>query len=118
MKYRFVPGILLLILGLHSAHAVNLSFLKNTPVAAFTDEDIAIAQDHIRDALNNGEDGEVVQWENPSSGAAGAYTLLKTYQRDDAKCRRVKVIHSAKGRRGESAHTLCQTSAETWRWAQ
>jgi surface antigen len=118
MKYMFFPVMLLLILSLQSAHAVNLSFLKNTPVAAFTDEDIAIARDHIRDALNNGKNGEVVQWENSSSGAAGEYTLLKTYQRDGTKCRRVKVIHSAKGRRGESAHTLCQTPAGTWRWAQ
>jgi surface antigen len=118
MKYTFILVFLLLIFDLQPAHAVNLSFLKNTPVAAFTDEDIAIAQDHIRDALNNGKNGEVVQWENPNSGAAGEYTLLKTYQRDGVTCRRIKVIHSAKKRRGESAYTLCQTAAGTWRWAQ
>lgn len=118
MKYTFFLVMLLLMLGLQSAHAVNLSFLKNAPVAAFTDEDITIAQDHIRDVLNNGKKGEVVQWENPNTGAIGKYTLLNTYQRDGATCRRVKVMHSAKGRRGESTHTLCQTAAGTWRWTQ
>lgn len=118
MKYTFFPVILLLVLSLHPAQAFNLSFLRNTPVAAFTDEDIAIARDHIRNALNNGKNGEVVKWENPNSGAAGEYILLKTYQRNGTKCRRVKVIHSTKKRRAESTHNLCQTPAGTWQWAQ
>jgi surface antigen len=118
MKYTFFLALVWLALGLHSAHAVNLSFLKNTPITAFTDEDIAMAQDHIRNALNHGKNGDVVQWENTNSGATGEYTLLKTYQRNGATCRRVNVVHSAKGRRGESVQTLCQTSEGTWQWAQ
>lgn len=118
MKYRFFPVTLLLILGLHSAQAVNLSFLRNTPIAAFTDEDIVIARDHIRKALNNGKNGEVVEWENTNSGAAGEYTLLKTYQRNGATCRRIKVIHRTKKRHAESTHNFCQTPTGTWQWAQ
>lgn len=118
MTYKLCALMLGSVLTIPSAHAVNMSFFKYSPISHFTDEDNAIALDHIRDSLNNRKDGEVVRWRNDATGAAGEYTLLKTYQRDDATCRQVKVTHAAKKLRQTGVYNLCQSSEGKWQLAQ
>lgn len=104
-------------LSIDSVQAVSMGFFKYSPINYFTDEDNAIALEHVRDALNNRDNGEVVRWQNDATGAEGEYTLLKTYQHDGATCRQVKVTHAVKKLRQTGTYTLCQNAEGKWQLA-
>lgn len=97
-----------------SVAAQNWRFLKDAPIAYFTPKDSELFKANLRDALENGKDGERRSWSNPASGAAGIATLEETLRRGDNVCRRVRLDNSAKGHGGFTRKTFCKRTGKDW----
>ncbi|MGF1529197.1 MAG: RT0821/Lpp0805 family surface protein [Candidatus Competibacterales bacterium] len=115
MQRHWLIGSILLALSA-GVEAVNLGFLKNTPVARFNDQDMDMAHAALNQALA-GPDGVTVSWENPATGAQGSYTPLDSFQRNGRTCRTAQLAHSARGRQGTGRYTLCQQENGSWGFA-
>ncbi len=98
---------LMLIFTMNS-YAVNMQYLKYSPVASFTAEDFEMLQETGHAALNNNKDNETSKWSNPESKNSGSITPLNTSTIDGMHCRRVKIMNQAKSRAGDAHFTFCK----------
>ena len=57
-----------------SVWAFNTSFLRDAPLAYFTDTDWGMFRETLYKALNENADGVAAQWNNRSSGSSGEVT--------------------------------------------
>jgi surface antigen len=96
------------------ATAQNWRFLKDAPIGYFTPKDSELFKTNLRDALDNGKDGERRSWSNSASGAAGSATLEETLRQGDNVCRRVRLDNHAKGHGGFTHKTFCKRSGKNW----
>ena len=100
-----------------AAEAQGFRWLRNSPVAAFTDEDFDVLRAATRDAMEEGKEGQTFGWYNEVTGASGAITLREDSELDGMRCRRAKFYNSADGVTGTSIHRLCRTADGSWRVA-
>jgi surface antigen len=96
------------------AYAWNTSFLREAPLAYFTDKDWSLFKDALYRALNDGADGAAVAWSNPSSGAGGEVTPLNTREVDGMRCRNTRLVSRAQGLNGQGEYLLCKTADGEW----
>ncbi|MDY6943978.1 MAG: RT0821/Lpp0805 family surface protein [Pseudomonadota bacterium] len=111
------PFLLLTLVIPQAALGIPLNFLRDAPVAQFTEEDFALLQQTLQDALKEGEDGEVYSWQNPTTGAEGDIIPLSTYEEQGHRCRRVQLINRARKGHGMSIQVFCRDDTGTWKWA-
>jgi surface antigen len=52
----------------------NLGWLKDTPISKFSKADEKTMMDNLHTALDSGEDGVPVKWENPAASNSGSAT--------------------------------------------
>lgn len=97
-----------------TTHAVNLQYLRYSPVASFTAEDFEMLQTTGSKALNSNEDGKTSEWKNPESNNSGSITPLRTSTIDGNHCRKVKIVNQSKNRFGETVFTFCKIK-ERWK---
>ena len=97
--------------------AGQFSWLKNSPVSHFTDEDWDLLRSTARDLLDNGEDGDKAEWANSESGAEGSVEVLNSYEEDGRTCRRAKFYNSARGLAGTGVYRLCRVEDGSWKIA-
>ena len=110
--------LVLLLIGLASnAMAVNTRFLRSTPAARFNAQDFEKLQAAFRKAMDDGANGETVEWQNAATGSAGAITPHDRFERDGLSCRRTTVVTSHRARRSESGHVFCKTAEGSWQVA-
>ena len=55
----------------------NLRFLQNTPISKFKGADTELLTKALNQALDTGEDGVPVTWENSDTGSSGSITPSK-----------------------------------------
>jgi surface antigen len=118
MKLVTAPAFVLLALVAASAWALNTQFLKETPYAKFSKEDKRLLMQSIDKALAESGDGQTTEWKNEVSGASGALTPQKSFERDGRKCREMEVRNRYKTLHGQGNFTFCQDKAGKWQLAQ
>lgn len=91
-----------------NASAIDILFLKYSPVASFTAEDFEMLQDIGKKAVDDNVDGKTSSWKNSQSGNSGSITPLDSSIIDANHCRRVKFINQSKEQYGESTFTFCK----------
>jgi len=96
------------------APAANLRFLRNTPIANFTKEDLQIFTQTLNEVLDKGPDGEARRWSNAASGAKGEIKPLNTFERNATPCRRAVISNSAGGRSNTGQYNFCKQSTGQW----
>jgi surface antigen len=101
-------------LGPATAWAFNTSFLRDAPLAYFTDKDWSLFKDTLDRALNGGGDGATSRWDNPSSGSSGEVTPLDTRQVDGMTCRNTRIVTSAQGLTARGEYQLCKAADGEW----
>lgn len=94
--------------------ASQLRWLNYSPVRYFTDQDWEIAKNAARDALNEGEDGVTVNWNNPDSKNYGSLTPLSTSQKNGRTCRELKIENHANNMDGSAVYEFCQKPDGKW----
>lgn len=95
-----------------TAGAFNTQFLDDAPIARFNKEDIDIWLNTLTDALENGEDGVEVQWENPKTGHHGTVTPLNRKRHDGMDCRDVDIRNFAGNFTGRAIHLMCRKDGD------
>jgi hypothetical protein len=101
-----------LVLGMHSAVANNLSFLKQTPMAAFTDEDHALMMQNVEAVLSDANTPAKRDWNNPKTGHSGTTETLVAFSGPKSEsCKRLRVANKAGGRDSKATYTLCKGDA-------
>jgi len=101
-----------------SASGFDLSFLKGSPIAAFSEEDRNILVNAFRQAMASNEDGEISEWNNPDTGNRGSIKVLKTTTRDDRPCRKARFENQAGKNIGRSEFFFCQAADGSWQVSQ
>jgi surface antigen len=101
-----------------SASGFNLSFLEDSPVAYFSDEDVDLMLDTFDRAMESNKDGEMSQWSNPKSGNGGTITVLETTTRDNQSCRKARIENQTKNSKGRSEFLFCQATDGSWKITQ
>jgi len=97
---------------MESAAADNYSFLKNTPLGAFTDEDHALMTQNVEAVVTNAQTPAKRSWQNPQTGHSGtAESLLAFSGPKGESCKRIRVINKAGSRDGKATYTLCNGEA-------
>lgn len=97
-----------------TAYAVNMQFLKYSPVASFTSEDFEMLQRAGHKALNENQDGQTIEWKNVKTNNSGSITPLDTSEIDGMHCRKTKITNQAKNRFSHSTFTFCKID-EGWK---
>lgn len=91
-----------------AAWSFNTQFLDDAPIARFNKKDIEIWLDTLTEALDNGEDGVAVEWENPKTGHGGSIVPLNTKTQDGMDCREVDIRNVAGNFSGRAIHLMCR----------
>jgi hypothetical protein len=101
-----------LVFGMPSAFANNLSFLKQSPMAAFTDEDHALMMQNVETVLEDAKTPTKLDWNNPKTGHSGTTETLIAFSGPKGEsCKRLRVINKAGSRNSNATHTLCKGDA-------
>ena len=116
MKYQFIVLTITILLSL-TATAQNIGFLSKGPIAYLDDDDKAMLNETLNQALENGADGEKVTWNNPKSGNHGRIEILDTHEDYDTTCRTIRTHTTAGGREGGGIYRLCLADDKTWQFA-
>ena len=97
------------------AYSANLRFLEYSPARYFTDKDGEMGKVKAREALDKGEDGVTVSWDNPDSKNSGQYTPMDTTTVDGKACRSLRIEHRAyNGLQGNVVYQFCKKPDGTW----
>jgi surface antigen len=114
-KATLISSLLTLCVISLPAFSGNWSFLKNSPVESFDDDDWSLLKKTAREALENGENGIAVTWVNQKTGHSGTITPLTTKDHNGSTCRKTKFFNSANEMTGSAVFYLCKQDDETWK---
>ena len=106
----YAAGVLLALLCcLGAAHAGNLSFLNDTAMSKFNDDDVRIMQETVFSLLKDGTAGQSQSWANPKSTAKGTITVTNVFQSTEGfACKTIRIENSAQGLQGRSTYPVCR----------
>ncbi len=97
-----------------SANASNYSFLADSPISFFNDQDAKIYAATLQDTLNNHRDGSKVSWKNPKSTAFGYMIASNTTKHNGVLCRNLTTYTDVKKRTSQSTFKFCKMKG-VWR---
>ena len=108
--------LLAMMLALASAPAMAqyASLLRDSAAQRFDDEDLRMVLDNARKALNETPDNQTTSWENPKTRHRGEVTVLRSFEAMGGRCKEVKVLNQAQGRKESNNFNLCQVDGK-WR---
>ena len=108
--------LLAMMLALASAPAMAqyASLLRDSAAQRFDDEDLRMFLDNARKALNETPDNQTTSWENPKTRHRGEVTVLRSFEAMGGRCKEVKVLNQAQGRKETNNFNLCQVDGK-WR---
>ena len=93
---------------------VNFGFLNNSSLGDLTEEDAVMLRDTLQSALKSEQDGSVFDWNNPASGAKGLVRMRQAYQVQDAQCRVLEIVTTARYKTFRDTYNLCQDPNGSW----
>ena len=114
---RLVASAFLLGLACGPAMAINEMFAKDAPITRMTEEDFRIAGAVMRNAFDEGQDGQVYRWDNPATASSGTITPLSSFERQGLRCRGAAFTITTRGETSRSEWSVCRTP-EGWKVAE
>ncbi|WP_246024985.1 hypothetical protein [Paraburkholderia dinghuensis] len=101
-----------------AAHAANLAFLRDTPVAAMTQQDNAALQKVLRESLDQKADGESTQWSSHGlrRGVRVDATITpdRTTHDGTRTCRETSVVLNSRGQSMTLRPHFCREGSGEW----
>jgi surface antigen len=113
----FILALAALLLPFTAAAAIDVRYLKETPIGKFSKEDLATMQATVTKALNEAPDGTLVEWSNPKTGSSGTVKPLDTFQQKGLKCRRTEVTNRYKTLLGGATLVACEVKKGEWKYS-
>ena len=100
----------------HAVLAGNASFLKDTPLEVFTEEDQQLMFDNAEAALSDAKTPAKREWKNPKTGSSGSAESLTAFTGPkNESCKRVQIVNHAQGRTSKGNYTVCNMGADGWK---
>lgn len=103
--------------GLWSANsfALELDFLRDTPIMYLTEADKALQRDAALHVLEHAKPNVVREWRNPVTGFAGRIEGLGDWiSPDGQRCRKIRLVAQAKGAESVFVLPLCKDGTGEW----
>lgn len=98
-----------------AVQAANLSFLNNSPVSLFKQEDVDLMTENARKVLDSSDPAAKLSWSNPKTGASGfAQAKGQFTSSDGVPCKRLRVMNKARNLQSDSIYTLCKSADRGW----
>ncbi|MCC8404344.1 hypothetical protein LJ655_21080 [Paraburkholderia sp. MMS20-SJTN17] len=105
-----------------TAFAINLGFLRNTPISVMRQRDLQVLNDAARLALDTKEDGESLDWDNHGTRnpvrIEGTVTPRDTVKEGDQTCRKITLVAVARGQSQSWTPTVCGKGNGQWELQQ
>lgn len=94
----------------------NIGFLQDAPLTRFQGADLSLFQAQLRESLDNDADGKTRHWNNAKTGSSGEIRLVKSFERDDRRCRQTEITNRAYGyAQARSDMVFCKTADGQWK---
>ncbi|TAM31380.1 MAG: hypothetical protein EPN59_06820 [Paraburkholderia sp.] len=101
-----------------TAHAANLGFLRDTPVAAMTQQDNAALRKVLRESLDQKADGESTQWSSQAlrrgTRVDATVTPDRTTHDGPRTCRETSVVLQSRGQSMTLHPRFCREGGGEW----
>jgi surface antigen len=111
---KHFASLIVALVAMTSASAANMGFMKDAPVARFTDQDMQLFKETLNGVLDSGADGEARSWSNPDTKAGGEIKVIKSFERKATPCRKLDIKNSAKGRSASGQYNFCKKVTGEW----
>jgi surface antigen len=95
----------------------NLTFLRNAPIEKMTREDQALLLKNSNEALSQNADGHMSAWTNPTTGASGTITPVRSFTQKGMRCREAEYTNHAGGFSGAGRFVFCRQPNGEWKIA-
>jgi hypothetical protein len=94
----------------------NLSFMANTPIAHFNEEDVRLLREAALSLLLHEEVGASRAWHNPNSTASGKIKITKAFESTEGfRCEVLRIDNSAAGWNGRASYAVCEIHPGDWK---
>jgi hypothetical protein len=104
-----------LVMAVGTVNAGNLSFLRNSPMASFNDEDVRLMMANAEAAVLDTKLRSPRTWENPATKHTGtAETLLSYSGPNGIACKRLRIANQAGSNKGRATFTVCNRDEKGW----
>ncbi len=98
--------------------AQNLTFLEHTPAVALTEDDRKLQEEAGIKVLSDPNPRVAKKWKNPATGHSGSFQALGDLRSEDGlRCRRIKILTEAGGRKNQMTVPVCLTASGDWMFA-
>src|SRR5262249_48915490 len=92
-----------------SAQAANLSFLHDSAMSEFNDEDVRLLTDAFNAVVADQKTPVSRKWKNDASGNSGELRALAAFPGPKGEaCKRVRITNQAKKYSGKATYTVCK----------
>jgi hypothetical protein len=100
----------------NTAYASNWSFLRNSAVAQFDDEDVRLMMESANTVISDPNGPARRQWRNERTGHSGELQSTAAFAGpNDLRCKRLLIVNRAGSKASRSTYTLCDMPPEGWR---
>ncbi|MFA9441040.1 hypothetical protein ACDA63_15500 [Uliginosibacterium sp. sgz301328] len=107
--HRFLA--LLICLSVTPAFAVNLGFMRRTPMTEFSREDTRLFNEALTGVLEDTSFTGTREWGAPGSQAGGSITVVPDPSLKDG-CRKLRVANHSRTLRNEGEYVLCKRKGQ------
>jgi len=109
--------LMVLLCGLGAAiasPAQNLTFLQDSPIGYFQDDDTSMMLANAKAVLNSAS-GAKRQWSNARTGAGGMAQVKQRFTTTHGTpCARLRVVNKARGIESDTVYTVCKNPERGW----
>lgn len=112
MKIKILFLTFLSCISFTTLYASNYSFMHDSAIFHFDDNDTTMMSANIQYTLDRTRDGKKSIWKNPNTHAWGYAIPSRTVKRNGTTCRALEVFNEADKVRGTSSYTFCKIKGE------
>lgn len=100
------------------AAAGNLSFLDDSAITKFNDEDVRLMRENLQAVADDGKTPSERSWKNPATGHEGSIESLKAFTgHGGLACKKLRVTNIASDLQSRAVYTMCKSNEGDWRLA-
>jgi hypothetical protein len=98
-----------------TASAGNLSFLADSPVAYFNQDDMALMRETANKVLDSPDANSQQSWSNPRTRASGMAQVRGQFTAaNGTPCKRLRIVNRARGLESDATYTVCMSPDRGW----
>ncbi|WP_172197920.1 hypothetical protein [Niveibacterium sp. COAC-50] len=113
-RIQFLVAMIVAAFASSSAHAFNMQFASDTPIANFSSEDRAKHEAMLTELLESTPDGKSVSWATESTRSGGQGVALRTLKRQGKTCRDIQIKTYYRALKATNGLRACRGEDGKW----